>query len=81
MVHLQIAFRQESSGTIDPELNEYKYDCTAVGAVTLEVVIDSGEQVELIDVNTQKQTTMEDRMVVTVAMVAQTMLTNQATLM
>ena len=51
MVHLQIAFRQESSITIDPELNEYKYDCTAVGAVTLEVVIDSGERVELIDVN------------------------------
>ena len=38
--------------TIDPELNEYKYYCTAVGAVTLEVVIDSGERVELIDVNT-----------------------------
>jgi hypothetical protein len=37
--------------TIDPELNEYKYYCTAVGAVTLEVVIDSGERVELIDVN------------------------------
>ncbi len=51
MVHLQIAFRQESSVTIDPELNEYKYYCTAVGAVTLEVVIDSGEPVELIDVN------------------------------
>jgi hypothetical protein len=38
--------------TLDPELNEYKYYCTAVGAVTLEVVIDSGETVELIDVNT-----------------------------
>jgi hypothetical protein len=38
--------------TIDPELNEYKYYCTAVGAVTLEEVIDSGERVELIDVNT-----------------------------
>ena len=38
--------------TLDPELNEYKYYCTAVGAVTLEVVIDSGEKVELIDVNT-----------------------------
>ena len=37
--------------TLDPELNEYKYYCTAVGAVTLEVVIDSGERVELIDVN------------------------------
>ena len=52
MVHLQIAFRQESSITIDPERNEYKYYCIAVGAVTLEVAIDSGEQVELIDVNT-----------------------------
>jgi hypothetical protein len=38
--------------TIDPELNEYKYYCTAVGAVTLEEVIDSEERVELIDVNT-----------------------------
>jgi hypothetical protein len=38
--------------TLDPELNEYKYYCTAVGAVTLEVAIDSGETVELIDVNT-----------------------------
>jgi hypothetical protein len=37
--------------TLDPELNEYKYYCTAVGAVTLEVVIDSGERVELIDSN------------------------------
>jgi hypothetical protein len=37
--------------TLDPELNEYKYYCTAIGAVTLEVVIDSGERVELIDVN------------------------------
>jgi hypothetical protein len=37
--------------TIDPELNEYKYYCTAVGAVTLEEVIDSGETVELIDVD------------------------------
>jgi hypothetical protein len=39
--------------TIDPELNEYKYYCTAVGAVTLEVVIDSGERVELIDVDAE----------------------------
>ena len=38
--------------TLDPELNEYKYYCTAVGAVTLEEVIDSEETVELIDVNT-----------------------------
>jgi hypothetical protein len=38
--------------TLEPELNEYKYYCTAVGAVTLEEVIDSGERVELIDVNT-----------------------------
>jgi hypothetical protein len=37
--------------TLEPELNEYKYYCTAVGAVTLEVAIDSGERVELIDVN------------------------------
>jgi hypothetical protein len=37
--------------TLDPELNEYKYYCTAVGGVTLEEVIDSGERVELIDVN------------------------------
>ena len=37
--------------TLEPELNEYKYYCTAVGAVTLEVVIDSGERVELIDSN------------------------------
>ena len=66
--------------TIDPELNEYKYDCIAVGAVTLEVVIDSGERVELIDVNAEKQM-REDRMVAMVAMMAQTMLTSQATLM
>jgi hypothetical protein len=38
--------------TLEPELNEYKYYCTAVGAVTLEVAIDNGETVELIDVNT-----------------------------
>jgi hypothetical protein len=38
--------------TLDPELNEYKYYCTDVGGVTLEEVIDSGETVELIDVNT-----------------------------
>jgi hypothetical protein len=38
--------------TLDPELNEYKYYCLDVGAVTLEEVIDSGETVELIDVNT-----------------------------
>jgi hypothetical protein len=37
--------------TLEPELNEFKYYCTSVGAVTLEVVIDSGERVELIDSN------------------------------
>jgi hypothetical protein len=36
--------------TLDPELQEYKFYCTDVGAVTLEEVIDSGERVELIDV-------------------------------
>jgi hypothetical protein len=36
--------------TLDPELNEYKYYCPDVGAVTQEVVIDSGETVDLIDV-------------------------------
>jgi hypothetical protein len=38
--------------TLDPELNEYKHYCLDVGAVTLEEVIDSGETVELIDLNT-----------------------------
>jgi hypothetical protein len=37
--------------TLDPELNEYKFYCPDVGGVTLEEVIDSGETVELIDVN------------------------------
>jgi hypothetical protein len=36
--------------TLDPDLNEYKYYCPDVGAVTQEVVIDSGETVDLIDV-------------------------------
>lgn len=35
---------------IDPELNEYKYYCTDVGGLALEVVIDGGERVELISV-------------------------------
>ena len=51
MVTFTNCLQTREFSTIDPELNEYKYDCTAVGAVTLEVVIDSGEQVELIDVN------------------------------
>jgi hypothetical protein len=37
--------------TLDPELNEYKYYCTAVGGVALEEVIDSEETVKLIDFN------------------------------
>jgi hypothetical protein len=36
--------------TLDPDLNEYKYYCSDVGTVTQEVVIDSGEMVDLIDV-------------------------------
>jgi hypothetical protein len=35
---------------IDPELNEYKFHCTEVGGLAVEVVIDSGERVELVDV-------------------------------
>jgi len=35
---------------IDPELNEYKFHCTELGGLALEVVIDSGERVELVDV-------------------------------
>jgi hypothetical protein len=36
--------------TLDPALQEYKFYCPDVGAVALEEVIDSGERVELIDV-------------------------------
>ncbi len=35
---------------IDPNLNEYKYYCLDVGNVVLEVVVDSGERVELMNV-------------------------------
>jgi hypothetical protein len=35
---------------IDSNLNEYKYYCSDVGGVVLEVVVDSGEKVELINV-------------------------------
>jgi hypothetical protein len=34
---------------IDPALNEYKYYSPEIGGVVLEVVVDSGERVELID--------------------------------
>ena len=34
---------------IDPNLNEYKYYCPGVGGLALEVVVDSGERVELIN--------------------------------
>ncbi len=34
---------------IDPTLNEYKYYSPEIGGVVLEVVVDSGERVELID--------------------------------
>ena len=37
---------------IDSTLNEYKYYCTGPGNVVLEVVVDSGERVELIDLKT-----------------------------
>lgn len=35
---------------MDPELNEYKFHCSKVGGLALEIVIDSGERVELVDV-------------------------------
>jgi len=35
---------------IDPSLNEYKYYSSEVGGIILEVVVDSGERVELLDV-------------------------------
>ena len=34
---------------LDPELNEYKFHCSEVGGLALEIVIDSGERVELVD--------------------------------
>jgi len=34
---------------IDPTLNEYKYYSPEIGGVVLEVVVDSGERVELVD--------------------------------
>lgn len=34
---------------IDPDLNEYKYYSPEIGGVVLEVVVNSGERVELID--------------------------------
>ena len=52
MVHLQIAFRQESSSPIEPRAgNEDKYDWYSCRRCSLEVAIESGERVELIDVN------------------------------
>ncbi len=36
---------------IDPNLNEYKYYSPEIGGVVLEVVVDSGERVELVDLS------------------------------
>lgn len=35
---------------LEPDLNEYKFHCTEVGGLALEVVVDGGERVELISV-------------------------------